>query len=273
MDRQKILDWYDGYSWDGEIKVINPYSLFNYLRVRKFKNFWYQSGTPRFLLDIMRQTGDVFIDTSNLVVKESGLQVSDVTRLDIRALLFQSGYLTVVEAVGDRYRLDFPNKEVKEAYQYSILNEFARIDDYQADEYVGRMTRAIAQENIADIGEILGKLYSGIPNDLYGNNKLNENESLYHAIAFTIFKFIGSIVRPEESTATGRADMILETSTHVYVIEFKYSKYEDKVDDMLDEALQQIEKQDYAGVYRDHGKKIVKLAICVYNRKDVKTKI
>ena len=113
----EILSWYDGYSWDGESRVINPYSLLSFFAQRKFSNFWYASGTPKFLLEMLKKRQGGYTGVKNLEMGEWALDSFDISNIEIEALLFQTGYLTV-KAILPRvdppvYILDVPNNEVK----------------------------------------------------------------------------------------------------------------------------------------------------------------
>ena len=120
----EILAWYDGYSWDGKTRVINPFSLLNFLDQEKFSAFWYASGTPRFLLDLIKQRPDVYTDISELKITEHMLDSVEIDRISIGSMLFQTGYLTIKEVLpglgAPVYLLDIPNFEVREAFRVAF---------------------------------------------------------------------------------------------------------------------------------------------------------
>ena len=126
--KEEILAWYDGYSWDGETRVINPFSLLSFLSRKKFSSFWYSSGTPKFLLDMIKKRPAGYTDLNNLRMGEWALDTFDIQKMEVEPLLFQTGYLTVKgitpDSVPDEYILEIPNYEVRMAFNLHILAEF-----------------------------------------------------------------------------------------------------------------------------------------------------
>ena len=126
--RDEILAWYDGYSWDGETRVINPYSLLSFFVEEKFSNFWYASGTPKFLLDLIKEREEGYTNLQNLDIGEWALDTFDIHNIEVEPLLFQTGYLTVKEILPDAeppvYIMGIPNYEVRVAFNLHILSEF-----------------------------------------------------------------------------------------------------------------------------------------------------
>jgi hypothetical protein len=262
LDREGILHWYNGYSWDGENKVINPLSLFKYIYEGRFKSFWYATGTPRFLLDLMQKRGGIYLDDEDLRIKETSLDVSDINHLNITSLLFQSGYLTIVSRENEYCNLDFPNREVREAYTESVLMEFTGVK--YPDKYINSLRTALQSEQIKDIENILANLYASIPYELL--KEVNLNEYYYHSIFFLILKVVGKNVRSEISSSKGRADIVIELLDTIYVIEMKYTRDEKDIDKKIEEALNQLAEKRYADSYLASDKKIIQLAVCVADR-------
>ena len=126
--REEILAWYDGYSWDGKTRVINPFSLLSFFSQERFAAYWYASGTPKFLIDLIKKKPESFLSLNNLELSERVLDSFDIHSLGIEPLLFQTGYLTVKEVPPTTgtpyYRLDIPNREVREAFNLQIIAEF-----------------------------------------------------------------------------------------------------------------------------------------------------
>jgi len=126
--RNEILNWYDGYTWDGEKKVINPFSLLNFFRQRKFAGFWYASGTPKFLVDMLKNDPGTYINLNESIITEFMLDSADLGNIDPESLMFQSGYLTIKSidySMGSPvYRLAIPNHEVNEALNLHVISVF-----------------------------------------------------------------------------------------------------------------------------------------------------
>ena len=133
----EILKWYDGYSWDGKTRVINPFSLLNFFDQEKFAGFWYASGSPRFLLDLIKDKPESYMNLRNARISENMLDSVDIEKIAIEPLLFLTGYLTVQEiqlALDDLfYHLRIPNNEVRRAFSLHILSSLAESDDVRTD--------------------------------------------------------------------------------------------------------------------------------------------
>jgi len=131
----EILNWYDGYSWDGESKVINPFSLLNFFRQRRFAGFWYASGTPGFLVDMIKKDPSLYVK-HNIKITEFMLDAADFNKLSPDSLMFQSGYLTIDKIDYARrppvYELVAPNLEVREAFNLHIISGFTESGDTKA---------------------------------------------------------------------------------------------------------------------------------------------
>ena len=116
----KILEWYDGYSWDGKTKLLNPYGLLSFFQAEQIKSFWYASGTPTFLIELIKNKPESVPKLENLTIAESALDAIDIQSLEVASILFQTGYLTVAEVVypdvWPEYILKIPNFEVREAF-------------------------------------------------------------------------------------------------------------------------------------------------------------
>ncbi|MCL1914647.1 MAG: AAA family ATPase [Eubacteriaceae bacterium] len=133
---EEILAWYDGYSWDGETRVINPFSLLNFLHRGYFSSFWYSSGAPKFLIDIIKENPELFLELKNLQISEADLDSFDLGKLDLVLLLFQIGYLTVSQVRYERgepyFHLKIPNREVGESFHMNIIAELAGREAHSA---------------------------------------------------------------------------------------------------------------------------------------------
>jgi hypothetical protein len=125
--RAGILKWYDGYSWDGKSRLFNPFSLLNFMREGRFSSYWYQSGAPKFLMDVLKKQPSIYADLENIIIGDFELEKSDLVNLPFIPLLFQTGYLTVAEFIDGKikkpnsYRLRLPNAEVSWAFNRQIV--------------------------------------------------------------------------------------------------------------------------------------------------------
>ncbi|MCL2098998.1 MAG: AAA family ATPase [Oscillospiraceae bacterium] len=122
--KEQILWWYDGYSWDGETKLLNPFSLLSFFWAEKFHSFWYASGSPKFLLDYIKRQPETYVNLANCKITEPMLDSVDIDKIEVELLLFYTGYLTVKEILqpvpysSPVYVIDIPNFEVREAFAF-----------------------------------------------------------------------------------------------------------------------------------------------------------
>ena len=116
-----ILSWYDGYSWNGETKLLNPYGLLSFFFIKEFKSYWYVSGSPKFLIDLIKAKPEDVPKLQNLTIREANMDAIDIQNMEIGPLLFQTGYLTVSKIIANAdtspyYLLEIPNLEVRDAF-------------------------------------------------------------------------------------------------------------------------------------------------------------
>jgi hypothetical protein len=239
----KAARWYNGYSWGGDERVYNPFSLLSFLNGRKFQNFWFETGTPTFLIKEMKQ--QAYYDAGRIAVTEHELMSFDFTHLDPVTVLFQTGYLTIdkYESEDLLYTLDYPNMEVKHALQHMLLNEYMLNQRPGALPRVVNLRNALRQNDLNKVFEILNAMLAEIPSDLWQG----QTEHFYHAVVHLSFSLLGTYIRSEVRSARGRCDALVETADHIYVFEFKRDK-------SAAEALQQIHDKGYLEPYADSAK-------------------
>lgn len=237
---EKMQLWYNGYSWDGQHKLYNPFSLLNFLDGERFQNFWFETGTPTFLVKEMKRRR--YYNVKSIKVSQSKLSAFDFARLDPITVLFQTGYLTITDysETDFLYTLDYPNLEVRSSLEQFLMREYL---DYALEDPLARIVSirdAFRQKDIPQIITILNATFAGIPYDLWQN----QNEHFYHALIHLTFSLLGTYVQSEIHTARGRCDALVHTDRYVYALEFK-------LDRSAEEALQQIKDKGYLTPYLD----------------------
>ena len=275
--RAGILAWYDGYSWDGETKLINPFSLLSFFSAQRFSSFWYASGSPKFLIDLIKKNPDVYLNLSNLEMSEDMLDSVEIEDAAPEPLMFQTGYLTVKEVLypedAPEYRLQIPNFEVKRAFGTQILASLTGKSNVKAGQARKEIMKALQVGDLPKIRQSLRGLFASIPYELHV-----PVEAYYHSIFYTVMNLLGFDVDAEVSVAGGRADAVLELGDKVYVIEFKYQNCprnispEDKEKlfaTTLAEGLQQIKEKGYANKYAGSGKTIHLAAFAFLGRDEI----
>lgn len=247
---EKMQYWYNGYSWDGETSLYNPFSLLNYLDGAQFRNFWFETGTPTFLVKEMKKHR--YFDVEATQVSQSKLSVFDFTRLDPITVLFQTGYLTIRDysPEDNLYTLDYPNMEVRHSLEQNLLQDYL---DYPVADPLARIVRlrdALRQKAIAETVNILNAVFASIPYDLWQK----ENEHFYHAILHLTFSLLGAYIQSEVHTAHGRCDALVQTDRYIYAFEFK-------LDQSAEAALKQIKEKGYLKPHLDSPKKKIAVGI------------
>jgi hypothetical protein len=255
IDKETLLKeikiWYNGFSWNGRIKVYNPFGTLNFLDTQEFKNFWFATGSPRFLIEQMREVG--VYNVENVVVNNVVLDKYDIDNLTLVPLLFQSGYLTVKESnpmTGDMV-LDYPNKEVRESMYQFLIDDLSRNQNRM---HTGRTIQDLGKAFITNDLEQVQGIINGILVDLPYETFDRKSEGLYHGLVHLIFSYLGVFITSEVHSSRGRADSIVETPNHVYIFEFKFNK-------TAQAALDQIHKQNYAAKYKASGKIITGIGV------------
>ena len=243
---------YDGYHFSGNCPdIYNPFSLFNAFNDKEYKNFWFSTGTPTFLLDILRRSHfDVRsldgIDATNEQFDAPTEQITDPI-----PVLYQSGYLTIKEydPLFRTYRLAYPNSEVRYGFTESLLPHYTHCFPRENTFYAVSFIKDLMKGDIESCLERTRSFFASIPYDLE-----NKNEKHYQTIFYLLFRLMGQYVETEVKSATGRADAVVKLQDAVYVFEFKF-------DGTPEEALAQIDSRQYALPYEADGRKVVKVGV------------
>ncbi|MDP5169673.1 MAG: ATP-binding protein [Bacteroidia bacterium] len=244
----KVKDWYNGYSWDGLTFVYNPFSTLSLFQTGDFHNYWFETGTPTFLIDLMKEENTFRFE--RIKTNLSGFSAYDIDHIRLLPLLFQTGYLTIKEKGAIRYLLDYPNKEVRESmYQY-ILGQLMHKDPAVATNPIIDMYDAFANHDIETLMDHIKGVFARIPYDLFIANQ----EAYYHSLLFLTFEYLGIYANAEVHTNRGRIDAVVQTEKDVYVMEFK-------LDESAQAALGQIQERKYYERFVGSGKLIHLLGI------------
>jgi len=278
--RDEILAWYDGYSWDGKTRVLNPFSLLSFFEQERFSSFWYASGTPKFLVSLIKSKPASFLALKNLEISERTLDSFDIRKMSVAPLLFQTGYLTVDEkrfrGVSESYLLKMPNFEVREAFNLNIITDFTENDEDFTETAYWRIKESLAAGDLHEMLAVLRGLFASIPYELH-----IKKEAYYHSIFYAIMNVLGFDIDVETSVSGGRVDATLEFGDKVYVIEFKYedcgpdadgTKKAELFSVALDEGMRQIRDRGYAKKYTGGGKTVYQAAFAFLGRDDIEMK-
>ena len=238
---EKLKSNYDGYHFCAKSEdIYNPFSLLNSLSDKMFGSYWFDTATPTFLIERMRENPipEDLLDRMNEIAR-SDFDVSPEFSDSILPLLYQTGYLTIkgYSAEDEPYTLGYPNREVREGFLKGLLNSYRGSEGMSAS-FVLQFNRTLKNNDIDGALERMQSFLAGIPYDLE-----NKSEKHFQTIIYLIFSLLGYYTQAEVKSAIGRADAVCRTKDRIYVFEFK-------VDGSAEEALRQIDEKGYLIPYK-----------------------
>ncbi|MGE5342264.1 MAG: AAA family ATPase [Candidatus Omnitrophota bacterium] len=256
QDRQilfeKLKDYYNGYSWDGMHFVYNPFSILSFFDSFRLNNYWFATGSPTFLVNILKKTGVSIDRYEHMNVSETFFEKFDIGTIgitNISSLLFQTGYLTIKAIKDDTYTLSYPNREVRTAFLQYLLEGFSNKPEDETKEITSELRQALADKKIDDFIQNIQTLLSTIPYNMHIENR----EAYYHSLIYVALKISMMDAQAEIQTALGRSDIVVSIGRYVYVIEFKMGSAQSAID--------QIESKQYYAPYLGKNKTIILLGI------------
>jgi hypothetical protein len=233
-----IRHWYNGYSWDAVQKVYCPFSFLLFLEQPNFRSYWYETGTPTFLLELIRAAKINPFVFEHLVLPDQALVATDVERIDPLGLMFQTGYLTIQkiesDVLGTRYTLSYPNEEVRQAFSSGLLAEYSQSVPSFIGGFSLELQGALARLNWNLFFATVNRVLAGIPYEIFPRR-----EDYIHSLVHLMLIGTGYKTQSQVQTSTGRIDTLLETLTHSIIFEFK-------IKGTAKSALKQIEAVGYA---------------------------
>ena len=251
LDRGAVREWYNGYRWLGDEAVYNPFDILLLFDTRRFGAWWFETGTPTFLLETLVARGVESFALDGMVSGDALLSSFDVGDVAPEALLFQTGYLTIrgVESRAGKtyYRLGYPNREVRESLNESLLRHLTGAAPRWAEHGI-RLYDLLLANDFAGLEELFRSFFAGIPHQWHVNNPLARYEGYYASVFYSCFAALGLDVRVEDSTSRGRLDLAVLFNGQVYLFEFKVAERAS-----AGAALRQLRERGYAEKYRGRG--------------------
>ena len=257
LSRKELLEQltrrYDGYRFSpGNVaRMFNPFSVLSVMAKRLFDNYWFATGTPSFLVEVLKKTD---FDLREL----DGIEVSAASLSDDRAninnpvpMIYQSGYLTI-KAYDERfqiYTLAFPNDEVKYGFLNFVTPFYTPVAETETSFYISKFIRELREGDPDAFLTRLRAFFAGIPYELN-----DRTERHYQTVFYLVFKLMGQFSEVEIRSAKGRADAVVKTADYIYVFEFK-------LDGSADEALAQIDDRGYLIPYSADNRKLIKIGV------------
>ncbi|NCC84328.1 MAG: hypothetical protein EOM03_09405 [Clostridia bacterium] len=247
LDREEIRSWYNGYNWLGEA-VYNPFDVLLLFSKRQFAPYWFETGTPTFLVKLLMERKYVVPNLERLHASAQLLSTFDVDTMPVEALLWQSGYLTFAgqRRVGVRteYALTYPNLEVQSALN-DALHKALVGNASHAESCQNRLFDLLVARDFPALETHTASLFAAIPHDWHRKNELARYEGYYASVFYSHFAALGLDIRLEDATSLGRIDMTVLFDGAVFIFEFKVVE-----DSPEGRALAQIKARNYAEKYR-----------------------
>ena len=249
--RDKLREYYDGYHFtQNSIGIYNPFSLLNAFDRKEFGSYWFETGTPTYLIELLKR---YHYDLEHMAHAETYADVLNSIYGDEEPLpvIFQSGYLTI-KGYDERfglYRLGFPNREVEEGFVKFLVPYYTRFNKIEAPFEVLKFVQEIERGEPDAFFRRLQSFFADTPYELVKDLELH-----YQNVLFIVFKLVGFYVKAEYHTSQGRIDLVLQTDKYIYVMEFK-------LDGTAEEALQQINDKQYALPFAADSRKVLKIGV------------
>lgn len=234
--------WYNGYKFYQDApSVYNPVSLMKCFMNEEFKNYCFETGTPTFLLELLK---DNPVDLDNLNVDENAFSTYDPVDLHPLHLLGQTGYLTLksAEMIGDTryYMLGYPNHEISQSFSYLLVRSMASVPDPELSGALRHMVKALQAGDVDTMLEHLKTFFHSVQYDLIEEK---QKEKYYQTIFFTVFKLVGAMI-----------DAVIRTTCHICIFEFK-------LNGSAEDAMAQIKDKQYAAPYRDDPRQVILVGV------------
>ena len=256
VDLVKLKSWYNGYNFLKD-DVYNPFDLLKFIKNDyRFKNYWFSSGTPTFLMKLIEKNNYFLPKLSNLVVGEELLNSFDIENINLEIILYQAGYLTIDKMIIDEdldiieYSLRLPNKEVKQSFNDYIIHSLLKKTDYNVDKK--KIIVALREANLENFRDAFISIFSSIPYNNYTKNNISHYEGFYASVVYIYLQSLGLDIIGEDVTNRGRIDLTVKIDGKIYIVEFKVGK---------ENALEQIKQKDYASKYMNESKEIYLVGI------------
>ena len=259
LDRDQIRDWYNGYAWLGAERVYNPFDILLLFRRRRFAAYWFETGTPTFLVETLfkRRVSSLALD--RMEGSSELLSTFDVDDMATEALLFQTGYLTITAEEnlgGERlYQLGYPNREVRQSLNRSLLRYLVKDPSRQMANSV-RLYRLLEANDFAGLETLFHAFFASIPYEWYNNNDIAQYEGYYASVFYSYFAGLGLDIAVEDSSSHGRLDMAVLFNGCVYLFEFKVVELAS-----AGAAMAQLQQRRYADKYRALGQPMYLIAV------------
>lgn len=248
----KLQEYYDGYHFThNSIGMYNPFSLLNTFKYKEFGSYWFETGTPTYLVELLKKH---HYDLRRMAHEETSAAV--LNSIDSASdnpipVIYQSGYLTIkgYDQEFGIYSLGFPNREVEEGFIEFLLPFYANTNPVEAPFEIQKFVREVRAGDYESFFRRLKSFFADTPYELIRDLELH-----YQNVLFIVFKLIGFYVKTEYCTSEGRIDLVVQTDKFIYVMEFKFNS-------TAEEALKQIDEKHYALPFETDERKLFRIGV------------
>ncbi|MCP4113148.1 MAG: AAA family ATPase, partial [Desulfobacteraceae bacterium] len=246
----KKLEWhYNGYRFSKrDIRVYNPFSILLALKQKDFRNYWFETGTPTFLVNLLKENGWYLPQIETMQATEAVFSTYELEALRLEALLFQTGYVTVRDVAERLYTFDYPNQEVKTSFLELLFHSYT--EGLRNGSQFVLLAGYLYRENYEQFIETMSAIFASIPYAL----QTKRDEAYFHTVFYLMVCASGVDARSEIMTCKGRIDLVVEFPDKIHIIEFKCNQ-------SAQAGIDQIREKGYADRYRQSGKKIILMGI------------
>ena len=250
--KEKLKEMYDGYHFNEKCgDIYNPFSLLNTFAKKQFGSYWFETGTPTYLVELLKQNKSSIEELDGIEIDGMLLESIDATATNPIPVIYQSGYLTIkgYDREFNTYILGYPNKEVEQGFLGFILPYYATLKNNNSGFEVKKFVMDVRSGNIEAFMKRLQTFFADTPYELVRDLELH-----YQNVMYILFKLLGFYTRAEYHTSEGRIDMVVKTADYIYVMEFK-------LDGTAEEAMEQINGKNYPLPFESDGRKVVKVGV------------
>jgi len=250
---ENLRNYYNGYRFSEKpLKVYNPFGLLKHFDQNgRFRPYWYESGTPAFLVNLITKQKVNIADLGDARVGYDDFHKYNVDDMKALPVLYQSGYLTIsgYDERRERFTLGYPNTEVRSSFAKSLLRQYLQVPEERSRALINRLPDALEDGDIEEAINAMRQYLAGVPYDI-----IKETENYYQTVVHLMFTMFGLNCRSEARIAAGRIDTFVETKNFAYCFEFKLDK-------TAEEALAQIDTKEYLLPWSGCGKKLFKVGV------------
>ena len=249
---RKLKLWYDGYHFSSNPEgIYNPFSILNVMKSRELRSFWFETGTPTFLVELLKLNNYNLESLTKEVAFDDTLSGVDSMYTNPIPILYQSGYLTIkgYDKEFRTYNLGFPNREVEDGFTRFLLPYYASIEPGKSSFQIISFVQDVRKGDIDSFMTRLQSFFADIPYELTRQLELH-----YQNVLFIVFRLLGFYTEVEYHTSSGRIDMVVKTNDYIYIMEFK-------LEGTAEEAIKQINDKQYALPFASDGRKLIKVGV------------